>query len=424
MKNYAKVGLAALAVLIIVLILWFTGVFGGAEHNSRPGCGYTEPADWQSLGTDNDSAILNIYAVNISDMGIATLDESEYLVLGGNTAIKAAYLTAIQTYVTNFFASSAGGLGEPSNWGFQDMEEFFTPTSGGAPMTPSRFSDPNLSSAASSFSSNPATGCGQQTTWTSSATCAISGAANPGGPLPCQAPAGTVLNTAGDGYVCSSASADGQTRQRNTSPPNSGVTNTARANCGAVTGANPGGTTAPTGCVIVTNPADTACATMTAAMNGVAHPYRVVTNTSMPASRTTPVAASSLSDVGLTPSDGPIRGTVTSGLAGVNLLTASQAEIDANNLRAATTPTVYMCCQTIQYARDADTAANTTFTNNKATVLNGRQAEIDRLTALVARLGAMATEAAGALGNAQSSATAILATKYNHGFSNTGSIRA
>ena len=119
MKNYAKVGLAALAVLIIVLILWFTGVFGGAEHNSRPGCGYTEPADWQSLGTDNDSAILNIYAVNISDMGIATLDESEYLVLGGNTAIKAAYLTAIQTYVTNFFASSAGGLGEPSNWGFQ-----------------------------------------------------------------------------------------------------------------------------------------------------------------------------------------------------------------------------------------------------------------------------------------------------------------
>ena len=144
----------------------------------------------------------------------------------------------------------------------------------------------------------------------------------------------------------------------------------------------------------------------------------------MPASRTTPVAASSLSSVGLSASDGPIRGTATSGLAGVDLLTASQAEIDANNLREATTPPVYMCCQTIQYARDADTAANTTFTNNKATVLEGRQAEINRLTALVARLGAMATEAAGALGNAQNSASTILGAKYNHGFSNTGSIRA
>ena len=139
----------------------------------------------------------------------------------------------------------------------------------------------------------------------------------------------------------------------------------------------------------------------------------------MPTSRTRD--ALGLSDIGLGTSN--ITGITDE--SGVDLLVASSDEITANDLLTSTSSSpVYLCCDTIQNARAADSAANGRFMSNKATVLSGREAEIARLTALVSRLGQLTTQAAGQLGAAESSAQRLLDTKYIHGFTSAGSIRA
>lgn len=433
MKNYAKLGLAALAVIIIVLILWFTGVFGGAEHNSRQvgNCQYPLPnttvipedyyiggAATASGDTRTTKTTRNVYGFIPAWNADFPFDlpRTDYNTLGGHPSLYNDYFNYMQGKAQIFTVTS---LNPNAPWNF-NTTNFFTAATSTPYLTPSQYANNDQRRAANLTPlSTPLVpvGCGVNA-WTTPANCAIQGAVNYGNAGACVAPAGTVPNFNSTGYVCSSASADGKTRQRNTLSPNTGVANTATANCGDVLVTN---NPAPAGCVIAPDNTETACANVTP----VAHPYRVVTNTSMPASRATPVAASTLESIGLSASGGitGITGTLA-GVENVDLLTASTAEITANDLRVAGSPTVYLCCQTIQNARDADTAANTEFTNNKATVLDGRQAEIARLTALVARLGAMATAASGALGAAQTSATTILNTKYTHGFSSTGSIRA
>ena len=368
MKKYAKLGLAALAIIVIVLILWLTGVFGGAEHNNRSpndsgGCRYPTPTtrvipqEYQISSVHAPRAersTQNVYG--FAPAGSARIPflmyESDYAILGGHPDLYSSYLAYIRAIANTYTDATV------RRYTF-NYASFWTAASSTPFLTPSQYANNQQRATAGLSPLDPVlvpTGCGVNA-WT-----------------------------------------------------------------------------APDGCVIGQYVAEDACANVNAPSNVaqgstsigdlVAHPYRVVINTSMPVSRPTPVDGLGLSSIGLSNSNiTGITGTVA-GVPNVNLLEASSDEIAANNLRAAPSPTVYMCCQTPQNAREADTAANAEFTSNKAVVLNGRKAEIARLTALVSRLGQMATEAAGALGAAQTSAQDLLDTKYIHGFSSTGSFRA
>jgi len=121
MNNYSKLGLAALAVIIIVLILWITGVFGGAEMSSHIFSGgdtvgnvWNRPAYIDSTGTSQPEQPASncIIATALSHCGSnrTAFDYSNY-----------RYgVTSVGTIPQTIEARAAEGnhpplLGEPSN---------------------------------------------------------------------------------------------------------------------------------------------------------------------------------------------------------------------------------------------------------------------------------------------------------------------
>tara|TARA_B100001175_G_scaffold265932_1_gene236426 strand:+ start:102 stop:698 length:597 start_codon:yes stop_codon:yes gene_type:complete len=185
MKKYAKLGLTALAVIIIVLILWFTGVFGGAEHNTNNrspndsgGCQYPLPTtrvipqEYQigSIHAPRPTrSTQNVYgfAPAGSNRLPFLMYESDYAILGGHPDLYSSYLAYISAIANTYTV----GVGVAWMYTFNDTE-FFNAAISTPFLTPSQFANnaqrrrvPGLSQI------NPAyvpTGCGTNA-WTTPA---------------------------------------------------------------------------------------------------------------------------------------------------------------------------------------------------------------------------------------------------------------
>ena len=449
MKNYTKLGLAALAIIIIVLILWFTGVFGGAEHNinnrspdDSVGCAYPTPSsssvvpEYKLDGT-SDPNTRNIYGFHpaLSPTEDFFFPQAGYERLGGLPALYSSYLAYIGAIADSYTDDS---LGEP--YDFDDVN-FFSDAISTPFLTPSQYADnaaraaipglPQLTGVAAPD------GCGVNA-WSTNpggATCNNTNAVNHTEQGVCRGPVGTVL--VNGAYVCASGRLNANNPSLQTLPylRANPTSDTALANCGAETVVD----TRPVrqGCVYVDNTITPTCngtaggghmAPSTvdgAGVQNVAHPIRVQSDIRLPPELTASTLNAYTPSGTIAAEVNPAQSQITTQLpATTNLLTPSSAEVAANNLRTSGNNVNYMCCQTVEFARQADAAENALYMQNKNTVILGRQAEIARLEQVVVALQAMTSTATQAIRDAQNSVTTTLGTKRNHAFTQGGIINA